>query len=96
MGWTVTSPNSDFLPPLSVEPGESSPAIPEKPKYSQNIVFSNDPMADLRETDLRLPFEVELGKKPPERRALPRSGTVLSRIEDATYAILREHEKKSA
>jgi hypothetical protein len=53
-------------------------------------------MADLRDTDLRLPTEIELGKKRPERRALPRSGTVLSRIEDATYAILREHEKKSA
>jgi hypothetical protein len=53
-------------------------------------------MADLRETDLRLAFEIGLVKKPPERRALPRSGTVLSRIEDATYAILRAHEKKSA
>lgn len=53
-------------------------------------------MADLRETDLSLPVEIDFGKKPPERRALPRSGTVLSRIEDATYAILREHEKKSA
>jgi hypothetical protein len=56
----------------------------------------DEPMADPRETDLRLPFAMKLGKKPPERRALPRSGTVLSRIEDATYAILREHEKKSA
>ena len=54
------------------------------------------PMADLRETDLSLPIEIELRKKPPERRALPRSGTVLSHIEDATYAVLREHEKKSA
>jgi hypothetical protein len=53
-------------------------------------------MADLRETNLKLPFESEPGKKPPERRALPRSGTVLSRIEDATYAILRQHEKQSA
>ncbi len=53
-------------------------------------------MAELRETDLKLSFEIGPGKKPPDRRALPRSGTVLSRIEDATYAILREHEKKSA
>jgi hypothetical protein len=53
-------------------------------------------MADLRATDLSLPVDIELGKKPPERRALPRNGTVLSRIEDATYAILREHEKKIA
>lgn len=56
----------------------------------------DDPMADPHETNRNLPFEIELGKKPPERRALPRSGTVLSRIEDATYAILREHEKQSA
>jgi len=53
-------------------------------------------MADLHETNLKRPFAIELGQKPPERRALPRSGTVLSRIEDATYAILREHEKQSA
>lgn len=31
-----------------------------------------------------------------ERRAQPRNETVLSRIEDATYAILRKHEQKSA
>jgi hypothetical protein len=31
-----------------------------------------------------------------ERRTQPRSETVLSRIEDATYAILRKHEKKPA
>jgi hypothetical protein len=59
-------------------------------------VSGDEPMADVRETNLKLPFEVELSKKPPERRALPRSGTVLNRIEDATYAILREHEKRSA
>ena len=53
-------------------------------------------MADPHEANLKLPFDIELGKKPPERRALPRTGTVLSRIEDATYAILREHEKQSA
>lgn len=53
-------------------------------------------MTDVRETNLRLAFEIDPGKKPPERRTLPRSGTVLNRIEDATYAILREHEKKSA
>jgi hypothetical protein len=59
-------------------------------------VSGDEPMADVRETNLKLPFEVEHSKKPPERRALPRSGTVLNRIEDATYAILREHEKRSA
>ena len=31
-----------------------------------------------------------------ERRTMVRSDTVLSRIEDATYAILRKHEKKPA
>ena len=53
-------------------------------------------MADLRETDLSLPLEIDLGKKPSERRALPRSGTVLSRIEDATIrnsARTREEER---
>ena len=33
--------------------------------------------------------------EPRERRTQTRDG-VLSRIEDATYAILRKHEKKSA
>lgn len=32
----------------------------------------------------------------PERRTQVRSNTVLSRIEDMTYEILRKHEKKSA
>jgi len=59
-------------------------------------VPGDDPMTDVRATNLRLPFEIDPGKKPPERRTVPRSGTVLNRIEDATYAILREHEKQSA
>jgi hypothetical protein len=53
-------------------------------------------MADMSARNLGLPFEVELAKEPEERRAQPRSETVFSRIEDATYAILREHEKKTA
>ncbi|HST10470.1 MAG TPA: hypothetical protein VLL05_08825 [Terriglobales bacterium] len=53
-------------------------------------------MADIYATNLSLSFDLELPKKPEERRAQPRSETVFSRIEDATYAILREHEKKSA
>jgi len=53
-------------------------------------------MADMSTRDLRLPFEVEPTNKPEERRAQPRSETVFTRIEDATYAILREHEKKTA
>lgn len=53
-------------------------------------------MTDIYASNLRLPCEIELPKKPEERRAQPRSETVLNRIEDATYAILREHEKKRA
>jgi len=52
-------------------------------------------MTDMSARDLRLPFDVEPAK-PEERRTQPRSETVFSRIEDATYAILREHEKKRA
>jgi hypothetical protein len=52
-------------------------------------------MADIF-SELKVPFEIELCQKPDERRAQPRSETVFSRIEDATYAILRAHEKKTA
>lgn len=34
--------------------------------------------------------------KADDRRSQSRTETVLSQIEDATYAILRKHEKKSA
>jgi hypothetical protein len=34
--------------------------------------------------------------KDDDRRSQSRTDTVLSQIEDATYAILRKHEKKSA
>jgi hypothetical protein len=53
-------------------------------------------MADMSARDLKLLFEVEAANKAEDRRAQPRSETVFSRIEDATYAILREHEKKTA
>jgi hypothetical protein len=53
-------------------------------------------MADIPTSNLKLPFEIELSNVPGERRAQPRSETAFSRIEDATYAILREHEKKTA
>jgi hypothetical protein len=42
------------------------------------------------------PTEAPSGERPEERRAQARSNTVLSRIEDMTYEILRKHEKKSA
>jgi hypothetical protein len=35
-------------------------------------------------------------KAKDDRRSQLRADTVLSQIEDATYAILRKHEKKSA
>jgi hypothetical protein len=42
------------------------------------------------------PTEVPTGNHTEERRTQVRSNTVLSRIEDMTYEILRKHEKKSA
>ena len=42
------------------------------------------------------PPEAPSRKQTDERRAQARSNTVLSRIEDMTYAILRKHEKQSA
>jgi hypothetical protein len=42
------------------------------------------------------PTEVPPRKQPVERRTQVRSNTVLSRIEDMTYEILRKYEKQSA
>jgi hypothetical protein len=53
-------------------------------------------MPDLWVSELKRQLEADHGKEQNERRAQPRSQTVFSRIEDATYAILRQHEKKSA
>jgi hypothetical protein len=53
-------------------------------------------MADIPAGTSKLPFGLELSNVPGERRAQARSETAFSRIEDATYAILREHEKKTA
>jgi hypothetical protein len=41
-------------------------------------------------------FDTQTRNQEEERRTHIRSETVLNRIEDATYAILRKHEKKSA
>ena len=87
---------SAFLFKNSTVGGESSRAIPLPPECLHNVVLGDDPMADIPASNLKLPFEIELSGNPDERRAQPRSETVFSRIEDATYAILREHEKKSA
>jgi hypothetical protein len=76
--------------------GESSRAIPQTLECLHNVVLGDDPMADISASNLRLPFEIEPTKNADERRAQPRGETVFSRIEDATYAILREHEKKTA
>jgi len=40
--------------------------------------------------------DVTSRKPPQERRSQVRNNTVLSRIEDMTYEILRKHEKQSA
>ena len=54
-----------------------------------------DTMADSKTKDIK--DRVEIPSHPQQdRRAQPRSETVFCRIEDATYAVLRKHEKKSA
>lgn len=51
-----------------------------------------DPKAKDPQTPLYTPFQ----NQTPDRRAQPRGETTLTRIEDATYAVLRRHEKKPA
>jgi hypothetical protein len=46
--------------------------------------------------DSHLQFDTQLQNTEHDRRAQPRSETILSRIEDATYTVLRRHEKKPA
>jgi hypothetical protein len=52
-------------------------------------------MANSQDPTNRTP-EAPSRKQAEERRAQARSNTVLSRIEDMTYEILRKHEKQSA
>lgn len=52
-------------------------------------------MASAQEIPRRPARYQEPDREPRDRRIQPREG-VLSRIEDATYAILRKHEKKTA
>lgn len=40
--------------------------------------------------------DIQPSPQEQERRSQARAGGVLAKIEDATYAILREHEKKPA
>ena len=53
-------------------------------------------MPDPQSKDPRAPFPTPFQNQECDRRSQPRSETTLSRIEDATYAVLRRHEKKPA
>ena len=53
-------------------------------------------MANSQDDTTNRPPEIPPRKQTEERRAQARSNTVLSRIEDATYEILRKYEKQSA
>jgi hypothetical protein len=53
-------------------------------------------MADPQDDLMKNSPEVTARTFSEERRAQGRSNTVLSRIEDMTYEILRKHEKQSA
>jgi hypothetical protein len=53
-------------------------------------------MPDPKTEDAQAPLYTPFQNQKPDRRAQPRSETTLSRIEDATYAVLRRHEKKPA
>ena len=53
-------------------------------------------MANVQDDATLLPPELPSRKQPEDRRAQARGNTVLSRIEDMTYEILRKHEKQSA
>ena len=48
------------------------------------------------QSDLNRATDTTARKPPQERRSQVRSNTMLSRIEDMTYEILRKHEKQSA
>jgi hypothetical protein len=53
-------------------------------------------MATSPDDAIHRPEEISPRKTAEDRRAQARSNTVLSRIEDMTYEILRKHEKQSA
>ncbi|MGC2196805.1 MAG: hypothetical protein WA628_19180 [Terriglobales bacterium] len=53
-------------------------------------------MPDPQAKDSIRPFEFELSNLERDRRTQVRSETTLSRIEDATYTILRKYEKRTA
>jgi len=53
-------------------------------------------MPDPHVKDNQGPQEIPLSTTKQDRRTQPRKEGVLGQIEDATYAILRKHENKSA
>jgi hypothetical protein len=53
-------------------------------------------MPDPQSKDPQSPFETPFQNQERDRRTQPRSETTLNRIEDATYAVLRRHEKQPA
>ena len=53
-------------------------------------------MANSQDSALPVPADVTSRKLSEDRRSQARGNTVLSRIEDMTYEILRKHEKQSA
>jgi hypothetical protein len=59
-------------------------------------LFQGTAMSDSHAPNAHPSLPVPPSKIEPDRRAQARYEGVLSRIEDATYAILRKHEKKSA
>ena len=53
-------------------------------------------MGSSQESTTLIKYPEQVRPKKDERRAQSRKDGVLSKIEDATYEILRKHEKKSA
>jgi hypothetical protein len=60
------------------------------------VIRPGETMPDPHVKDNQAQLDIQPITEPQERRAQPRAETVLGQIEDATYAILRKHENKSA
>ena len=52
-------------------------------------------MPDPQASEASRRFEPQSETYDPDRRSTVRTGTVLNRIEDTTYAILRKHEQNA-
>jgi hypothetical protein len=57
---------------------------------------AGETMSDPQGQDTQGQLDSQPQAKKQERRSQPRGESVLERIEDATYAILRKHENKTA